>query len=136
MPHDSDRLAGYLGHLKARVRARQNKSRPRLPADLATFCTSQPQECLELILQALQAATAPELVQAIGNELLENLLNERSGVLHAEVAQHLRTNRRFRQAFACGNYSSVDPLLISEWVKILEELGTTKHAERKSLWVV
>ena len=144
MVQDSDRLAAYLEHLKARVRARQNRSTLKdreedlavLPGELATFCASQPRECLELVIRVLQQATVPELIQAVGDELLENLLNENSAVIHEEVMHYLRTNGRFRQAFACGEYSSVDPALISDWVKVFQDLGTTKQAERKSLWTI
>ena len=78
-------------------------------------------------------ANTPEMIVAIGDELLENLLNEYSDRIATEVPHHLRTNKRFRQAFAFGNYSSVDPALISDWVAIFQQLGTTKDAERKSL---
>jgi hypothetical protein len=138
---ESDLLPLYLEHLRARLRARQQKPKPQneeedldlLPSDLSRFCSSNPRACLDLILLALEQVHVPELVGAVGDELLENLLNEHSQTVQTEVAHHLRTNRRFRQAFACGTYSSVDPAVISEWVNIFQELGTTKQAERKSL---
>lgn len=142
MPRRADALTEYLEHLKARDRARQGTSTPQdeekdlavLPGDLAALCTAKPSECLELIIRALQEPIGPDLVAAIGDELLENLLNESSAVVSGEVIGHLRTNKRFRQAFSCGNHSSVDPAIISDWVRVFQELGTTKAAERKSLW--
>src|SRR5215212_3183009 len=130
----SDLLAPYLQHLEARIRARQHQDLARLPPELAAFCSSQPAQCLQLVIRALEAVTTPQLVQAIGEELLDNLLNESSAAIHAEVSDQLRTNRKFRQAFACATYASVDPAIVSEWVEIFQELGTTKKAERKSLW--
>jgi hypothetical protein len=135
---DSEHLDRYLKHLEARIRERQHKSTEQdeeedlavLPRDLASLCTSEPRECLEFVMQALQQTTAPELVRAVGDGLLEDLLNENSAAIHEEVLDHLRTNRRFRQAFACGTYASV----IADWVTLFQELGTTKRAERKSLW--
>ncbi len=118
-------LSAYLEHLKARQ---------ALPTEVADLCSQKPRECLELILQALQEPIGSQLVAAIGKELLENLLNEHSAVLADEVSEHLRTNERFRQAFACGVYASVDPAIIADWVKLFQDLGTTKTAERKSLW--
>jgi hypothetical protein len=127
MPPRADALCEYIEHLKARDRL-------PLPADIAVLCTTKPSECLDLIIRALQQPIGPGLVAAIGNELLENLLNESSALISDEVAGHLRTNKRFRQAFSFGNYSSVDPAIISDWVRVFQELGTTKAAERKSLY--
>jgi hypothetical protein len=137
-----DNLSRYVEHIEARLRADQGHRTPRdmeedlavLPTELAAFCTTQPKECLEMVIRALQQATVPEFIRAVGDELLENLLNENSAVIHMEVVNQLRTNRRFRQAFACANYPSVDPFVIAEWIEIFQELGTTKTAERKSLW--
>src|SRR6187431_121706 len=117
-----DRLAAYLEHLEARVR----EPKRALPGDLSAFCSSNPKDCLALILTALERVTTPQAIIAIGDELLENLLNESSGRLDGEVSQQLRANKKFRQAFAFGNYASVDPAIVADWVQIFQDLGTTK----------
>jgi hypothetical protein len=126
----NDLLDQYLPHVDARVRSRQTAV---LPAEIATLCSQDPRACLELILRALESATTPAAIEAIGNELLQNLLNEHSGRIGAEVSELLRENKRFRQAFSCGKHASVDPALIAEWVLIFESLHTTKQQERKAL---
>ena len=141
-PPAEEMKSEYLEHLHARDRARRGKATPQdeeddlavLPADVVKLCTQRPDQCLNLILQTLEEPIGPELVAAIGDELLENLLNEHSAVLVEKVIENLRTNKRFRQAFAHGDYASVDPAIISDWVRVFQELGTTKKAERKSLW--
>ncbi|MBK5259980.1 MAG: hypothetical protein JJE51_10325 [Thermoanaerobaculia bacterium] len=142
MPRDSELLSTYVEHLSARLRARENRPTADdkeqglavLPSELATLCSESPRECLNFVIRALEHVTDPQLVRAIADELLQNLLNEKSAVIHVDIAKHLRTNRRFRQAFACGNYASVDPALIDDWAKVFQELGTTKQAERKALF--
>ncbi len=131
MTTPSPLLPEYLEHLRARLRVRTP-----LPDSLAHFCTEQPAECLSLITRALQEVRSPNLIQAIGEGLLQNLLNESSEVLRAEVAALLRTNERFRFAFASGTFSSVDTVLIDEWLEVFQALGTSKQAERKRLWTV
>ena len=142
MPEEVDPLAEYLEHLHARVRSEQGKPTARdeeedlaiLPTTLAEFCTREPRKCLDLLVRALAEPVAPELVRAIGDELLENLLNENAAKIADEVSDALRKNKRFRQAFAFGEYASVDPAVISDWVRVFQDLGTTKEAERKSVW--
>lgn len=139
---EADRLAEYLEHLQARVRARQGRSttadkagnRAILPANIAALCAREPGECLDLIVRALGETIAPEAVAAIGDGLLEDLLNENAGRIADRVSDQLRTNKKFRQAFGFGNHSSVDPAVIEEWVAIFASLGTTKERERKSTW--
>lgn len=135
-------LAEYLKHLHARVRSQLGRPTARdeeedlaiLPPTLAEFCTREPRKCLDLLVRALAEPVAPEVVRAIGDNLLENLLNENSAKIADEVSAALRNNKRFRQAFAFGDYASVDPAVISDWVRVFQDLGTTKEAERKSLW--
>jgi hypothetical protein len=105
-----------------------------LPETISRLCTAQPGECLTLIVEALEEVSSPNLVQAIGDGLLENLLNEHSDALSEQVANLLRGNPRFRFAFACGAHASVDPSLINEWAAIFQQLGTSKQRERKRLW--
>lgn len=131
MTEPSSLLPEYLAHLRARLRAREP-----LPASVALFCREQPAECLALITQALQEVRSPNLIQAVGDGLLQNLLNESSETLRAEVAGLLRRNERFRFAFASGTFSSVDTQLIDEWLEVFQALGTSKQAERKRLWTV
>lgn len=131
MTEHSSLLPEYLEHLRARLRAREP-----LPASLARFCSQQPASCLTLITDALEQVRSPNLIQAIGDGLLQDLLNQRSEALRAEVAGLLRTNERFRFAFASGTFSSVDTQLIDEWLQVFQELGTSKQAERKRLWTV
>jgi hypothetical protein len=128
----SDLLPSYLEHLRERIRSGGVRS-AALPPDLARLCAEQPHECLDLIVRALQEPVAPEQVRAIGDQLLEDLLNGSSAALASEVPPLLRTNRRFRQAFALGDYASVDPALFSEWIDVFQELGTSKKAERRRL---
>lgn len=142
MADSANLLAAYLGHLQARVRLRQGRSTAAdrdanlavLPESISTRCSRDPEECLAMIVRALAEPLGPEAVAAIGEGLLEDLLNEHAGKIADEVAAELRTNQRFRQAFGFGNHSSVDPALIEEWVRIFQSLGTTKERERKSTW--
>jgi hypothetical protein len=141
MTDPDDRLADYLAHLEVRVRARQGRPATAadagsavLPESIAALAAREPGECLELILRALSEAVSPETIAAIGGGLLEDLLNESAGRVADRVAAELRTNKRFRQAFGFANYSSVDPAVIEDWVRVLERLGTTKEKERKSTW--
>lgn len=131
MTEPSALLPEYLEHLRARLRA----CTP-LPDSVAHFCRERPAECLALITQALQEVRSPNLIQAIGDGLLQNLLNENSEALRAEVAVLLRTSERFRFAFASGTFSSVDTVLIDEWLEVFQALGTSKQAERKRLWTM
>jgi hypothetical protein len=131
MTGHSSLLPDYLEHLRARMHGRQP-----LPESIAQFCTKDPTACLDLITEALREVRSPNLIQAIGDGLLQNLLNESSEALRTEVAGLLRTNQRFRFAFASGTFSSVDTVLIDEWLEVFQELGTSKQAERKRLWTV
>ena len=140
----SSALPAYIEHLHARIRARSNTPTPRdhqenlavLPDRVSELCKTDPRECLALIVSALEEVTSAHLVQAIGDGLLEDLLNQNAAAIHDEIARLLRSNQRFRFAFASGTHSSVDPSLINEWVELLRDLGTTKQAERKRLWRV
>ncbi len=123
-------LRQYIEHLEARVRS---QSTP-LPDSVNDLCKSDPKACLALVVDALSEVKSPNLVHAIGDEVLENLLNEHAGGLEPEIASLLRNDQRFRYAFASGRHASVDPALIADWVRILQDLGTTKQAERKRLW--
>ena len=140
MPETRDLLPRYVEHLRARVRSEQGRHSPALagpltlPRDIEELTRRDPHACLQLVVDALGEATEPEVVRAIGNELLENLLNDSSSAVAGEVSQALRTNKRFRQAFGFGKYASVDPAVVEEWVSVLQDLGTTKEAERKSTW--
>ncbi len=135
MPAASSTLSEYLDHLAALLRARSNTAAGRdLPDAVRDLCSRDPHACLELIVDALAAVDSPHLIQAIGDELLDNLLNEHSSQLQMEIVTLLRTNQRFRFAFASGRHSSVDPAIVAEWVDVLRELGTTKQRERKRLW--
>jgi hypothetical protein len=133
---EPDLLPEYLEHLRARCKPRRDDAKELkvLPAAIAELASHQPDKCLELIVRALGEPLVPESVRAIGDDLLDNLLNERSAAVGDEVLHQLRTNKRFRQAFASGRHSSVDPAVIDEWVRLFQDLGTTKDAERKSLW--
>jgi hypothetical protein len=137
-----DRLPEYLRHLQAKARARLGRSTTEdreanlamLPASIAALCSREPEECLALIVRALAEPLVPEAVAVVGEGLLEDLLNEHAGRIADKVAEELRTNQRFRQAFGFGNHSSVDPAVIEEWVRVFQTLGTTKERERKSTW--
>jgi len=141
MASEFDPLRQYREHLEAWLRARRGRSTPDdldedrfiLSDEIAAFRRTHPHECLNLVLHVLRDSPTSELIEAVGDELLEDLLNENSAVVHSEVLHQLRNNRSFRQAFACGTYSSVDPAIISEWVNVFRDLGTTKSDERKSL---
>ena len=139
MAEQRDLLPIYLEHVDARLRLRRAKPSPEvrklavLPDSVARLCSEEPRQCLDLIVRALAETDAPDAIEAIGDQLLEYLLNESSGRIAPELAELLRENKKFRQAFACAKHSSVDPALISDWVNILQSLGTTKDAERKSL---
>lgn len=131
----SDPLAGYLTHLQARIRAQGRPgldAEELLPETLSLMASREPAACLDLIVRALDEPVAAELVVAIGNGLLEDLLNENAAAIADGVAKELRRNKRFRQAFSFGNHASVDPSVIEEWVAIFRDLGTTKAKERKS----
>src|SRR5687768_7673468 len=99
----SSLLAEYLEHLHARIRARsstptlrdQEEGLANLPASVSQLCRTHPHDCLELILAALREVNSPHIVQAIGDELLANLLNEHSGELHEQTATLLRGDQRF-----------------------------------------
>jgi hypothetical protein len=123
-------LREYLDHLDARIRARSTP----LPESAAQLCAAAPAECLAMIVAALAAVHSANLVQAIGDGLLENLLNEHAATLADRVAVLLRTNQRFRFAFASATLASVDPDLLNEWFEVLQEIGTSKQRERKRLW--
>jgi DNA-binding transcriptional MerR regulator len=138
----SSLLQSYLEHLQARVRARSNtpdagdQEAGVLPAAIRRLSTDDPEACLALIVEALHQVSSPHLIQAAGEELLEDLLNEHSAALDAQIATLLRNDQRFRFAFASGTYSSVDPSLLDDWMRILQSLGTTKQNERKRLWAM
>ena len=142
MPDSNDHLSSYLEHLQARVRARQKRPTASdkerglatLPEAIESACSADPAGCLDLIVRALAEPLAPEMVAAIGDGLLQDLLNENAGRIADQVSEQLRRSKRFRQAFGFGNYSSVDPAVFEDWVAILERLGTTKEKERKSTW--
>lgn len=123
-------LAAYLAHIHARAK----RDGEVLPEALAALASREPEKCLELIVQVLAETLTPEEIRAVGNELLENLINESAGKISDRVSAELRKNRKFRQAFAFGNYASVDPAVLADWVKVFQDLGTTKAAERKSVW--
>ena len=141
---ESEPLLGlYLRHLAERVKSvGQNlRGRPEeeddlliLPFEILEQCSASPLACLQLICDALAATSSPEVTAAIGDDLLESLLNGKASVLRREVAMQLQTNKKFRQAFANGEYSAVHPEIVAEWVAIFRELGTTKEIERRSLW--
>jgi hypothetical protein len=105
-----------------------------LPDEVKAFCDREPDAGLELILQAPEAAESPQTVAAIGAGFLEYLLNTNPVDVRLEVATHLMNSKKFRQAFAYGEYPSVHPEIVAEWVAIFQGLGTSKEAERKSLW--
>jgi hypothetical protein len=105
-----------------------------VPADVAALGLARPHECLALVVDALEEPVTPEHVRVVGDGLLEELLNGSSDALAEEVGAQLRYNKRFRQAFAFGDYTSVDPAVLGEWIDVLESLGTSKKAERRRLW--
>lgn len=125
-------LATYADHVRARVAA--GGGRAALPAELAAFASAQPREALAMIVAALEEASTPEQVRVIGDGLLEDLLNEHSDALDADVTAALRRSKRFRQAFAFGEHASIDPVLLNEWSDVLGSLGTSKKALRRGLW--
>ena len=135
----TDLLSRYLEHIDARIRLRRAKPTDEvrrlavLPPDISALTSADPRACLDLILRALDETTDPEKIEAIGDQLLEYLLNESSGRIASDIAAQLRDNKKFRQALACAHYSSVDTALVADWVNIFQSLGTTKDAERKSL---
>jgi len=137
-----DPLALYLEHIQARLRAREGRATTAdkerslavLPAGISELCSREPGRCLDLILRALAEPVAPQVVAAIGDGLLEDLLNESAGRIADQVSAELRKNKKFRQAFGFGKHASVDPAVIEEWVAVLKSLGTTKEKERKSTW--
>ena len=87
-----------------------------------------------MVMAVLPELGSPNLIQSVGDGLLEDLLNEHAGSLYDEIASLLRTSQRFRFAFACGTYASVDPAVVDDWMRILQDIGTTKQRERKRLW--
>ena len=129
----------YLRHLDVQNRSTQealsedDEEIRVLPEEVASFCKHEPRAGLKLILRALEASKSPEVVAAVGRGLLENLLNT-TPEIRFEVATELMNNKKFRQAFACGEYPSVHPEIVAEWVAIFQDLGTTKDVERRSLW--
>jgi hypothetical protein len=131
MASESPCLTQYLSHLAARLRAHSRKGQEPLPDCVNEISDS---ERLALVVDALQHVKSPNLVHAVGDGLLEHMLNDRGAALSEEITTLLRTNQRFRFAFSCGTHASVDPSLIDEWLEVLRELGTTKQAERKRLW--
>jgi hypothetical protein len=128
----ADLLAEYLDHVRGRVRS--GGGRAAVPADIAALGLARPHECLALVVDALEEPVTPEHVRVVGDGLLEELLNESSDAVAEEVSAQLRQNKRFRQAFAFGDYPSVDPAVLGEWIDVLESLGTSKKAERRKLW--
>jgi hypothetical protein len=132
MRDPADLLAEYLDHVQGRVRS--GGGRAAVPADVTALGLAQPHECLALVVDALAEPVTPEHVRVVGDGLLEELLNESSDAVAEEVSAQLRQNKRFRQAFAFGDYTSVDPAVLGEWIDVLESLGTSKKAERRRLW--
>jgi hypothetical protein len=125
-------LAAYLDHVRARIAA--GGGRAALPEPVAAFAHEQPHETLAMIIDALDEPVTPEHVRVVGDGLLEALLNEHSDALAAAVSAELRRSKRFRQAFSFGEYASVDPALLGDWIDVLASLGTSKKAERRGLW--
>lgn len=142
MTDASAHLARYLEHIQARLRTREGRATTAdkegnlavLPSDIAELCSREPAQCLDLVLRALAEPVAPQVVAAIGDGLLEDLLNDSAGRIADQVSAELRKNRKFRQAFGFGKHASVDPAVIEDWVAVLQSLGTTKEKERKSTW--
>jgi len=133
----------YLRHLAHRVKSAGKNLRTYsdeehdlliIPDEVSAFCSSGPEACLQVVCDALAATSSPQIIAAIGDGLLEDLLNGKATLLRREVAHQLRTSKKFRQAFANGEYSSVPPEIVVEWVAIFQQLGTSKEAERRSLW--
>lgn len=138
MTSTAELRARYIEHLEARIRARNDAAPgPEFAAfeqELATLRTEHPKDCLALILDTLPHLSSANLVQAVGAGLLEDLLNDRAAAVHDEVVAALGRDERFRQAFACGTFASVDPSEMAEWIDALRDAGTTKQAERKRLF--
>lgn len=142
MREAQDHLARYLEHLQARLRAREGRATAAdkegnlaiLHPDISALCSRAPSQCLDLILRALAEPVAPQVVAAIGDGLLDDLLNESAGRIADQVSAELCRNKKFRQAFGFGKHASVDPAVIEDWVSVLQSLGTTKEKERKSTW--
>lgn len=132
MSDRAELLAAYLDHVRARVAT--GGGRAPLPSDLATLCREQPHECLAIAVDALEEPVTPEHVRVVGDGLVEQLLNDSPDALANDVAEQLRRSRRFRQAFSFGDYPSVDPAVLGDWIDVLESLGTSKKAERRGLW--
>jgi hypothetical protein len=125
-------LARYLKHLEARVRSAAGRTttpdeEENLPEEFSALCKQDPRSCLALIVRALQDASSA-FVAAIGSELLAKLLNENAAAIRAEVGHQLRTSGKFRQAFANGLYSSIDPDVIAEWLEIFKEIRSAKES--------
>lgn len=140
---EHDLLPLYLAHLNARVRSKQGRwqspdekeiALTNLPPALSALCADDPEACLALIVRALEEPLSAEAIREVGDGLLENLLNEHSGTIADRLLPLLRTNQRFRQAFSFGNYASVDPAVVADWARLFQNLGTTRAAERKSVW--
>jgi len=132
MRERAELLSEYLDHVRGRVRS--GGGRAALPDDVAAMCLASPRECLALAVDALEEPVTPEHVRVVGDGLVEQLLNDSSDAVAEEVSALLRKHKRFRQAFAFGDYTSVDPALLGEWVDVLESLGTSKKQERTRLW--
>jgi hypothetical protein len=129
-------LARYLKHLEARVRAvagrtttpDQEEDLAKLPEEFSALCKQDPRSCLALIVRALEDASSA-FVAVIGSELLAKLLNENATAIRAEVGHQLRTSGMFRQAFANGLYSSIDPDVIAEWLEIFKEIRSARESK-------
>lgn len=123
-------LATYLRHLEARIRSITNRADAgdedltTLPAELTELSAKDPRQCLAFAVRALDEASSPAFVSAIGSGLLEILLNSNAAALRTDIAHQLQTNRKFRRAFANGHYSSVATDLMNEWVAILQDVTT------------
>ena len=132
MTENDDPLPAYLQHLQARIRARGRAAAGGgVHESLARLCSREPEACFDLIVRALDEALGAEFVVAIGNGLLEDLLNENAAQLADRVSLELRRNERFRQAFSFGRHASVDTAIIEGWVSVFRNLGTTRAKERK-----
>ena len=106
---EADRLAEYLEHLHARVRARQHRSPPPtksgraiLPASISSLCGRDPADCLDLIVRALAEPLAPEAMAAVGDGLLEAAQRER-GQIADRVAEESARTRNFVRPSASGS---------------------------------
>ena len=129
-------LKRYRDHLEARVRSAAGRTTAiddeeqltNLPKEFSDLCKQDPQTCLALIIRALQDASTA-FVAAIGSELLAKLLNENAAAIRTEVGHQLRTSGIFRQAFSNGQYNSIDPDIVGEWLTIFKEIRSAKKSE-------